>query len=123
MSFSAVVFDLDGVVADTESVQLRAMNTVLNPFGIEISEYKWATECVGIPIENDLAAIHAKYRLSVPLDGLADNRRETYARMIREPDGLQPTPGLVALLEYLEATGMTKAIASGSPRVDVMNVL
>jgi HAD superfamily hydrolase (TIGR01509 family) len=123
MSFYAVVFDLDGVVADTESVQLRAINIVLKPFGITVSEYEWATKFVGIPVEEDIATIHAQHQLPVPLEGLAVARRETYARLIQGPDDLQPTPGLAALLEYLEASGIARAIASGSPRVDVMNVL
>jgi HAD superfamily hydrolase (TIGR01509 family) len=123
MSFYAAVFDLDGVVADTESVQLEAINIVLKPFGVQVSEHEWATKFVGIPVEEDIATIHAQNQLPVPLDRLAAARRETYARLIQAPDGLQPNPGLVALLEYLEASGMTRAIASGSPRVDVMNVL
>ena len=123
MSFHAAVFDLDGVVADTESVQLEAINIVLKPFGIAVSDYEWATKFVGIPVEEDIATIHAQNQLPVALDGLAAARRETYARLIQAPDGLQPNPGLVALLDYLEASGMTRAIASGSPRVDVINVL
>ena len=123
MAFSAVILDLDGVVADTESVQLRAFNAVLKPYGVEISEYQWATKYVGIPVEKDLAMIHAQFQLSVPLERLADKRRETYARLLQEPDGLQPTPGLIALLSYLETNDIIMAIASGSPRVDVMNVL
>lgn len=123
MPCSAVVFDLDGVVADTESVQLKAFNTVLKPFGIEISDYEWATMYVGTPVEIDLARIHARFHLSVPLDVLATERRETYSRLLREPDGLQPTAGLLTLLDHLDAGKMPAAIASGSPRADVRNVL
>lgn len=123
MPCSAVVFDLDGVVADTESVQLKAFNTVLKPFGIEISDYEWATMYVGTPVEIDLARIHARFHLSVPLDVLATERRETYSRLLREPDGLQPSAGLLTLLDYLDASKMPAAIASGSPRADVLNVL
>jgi HAD superfamily hydrolase (TIGR01509 family) len=123
MPCSAVVFDLDGVVADTESVQLKAFNTVLKPFGIEISDYEWATMYVGTPVEIDLARIHARFHLSVPLHVLATERRETYSRLLREPDGLQATAGLLTLLDHLDAGKMPAAIASGSPRADVRNVL
>lgn len=123
MPFSAVIFDLDGVIADTESVQLRAFNAVLNPFGIEISEYQWATQYVGIPVEKDLATIHSQFQLPIALESLAVKRRETYAQLLQGPNGLQPTPGLVTLLNYLESNTVATAIASGSPRADVMNVL
>src|SRR5512138_581898 len=103
MPCSAVVFDLDGVVADTESVQLKAFNAVLKPFGIEISDYEWATMYVGTPVEIDLARIHARFHLSIPVDVLATERRETYSRLLREPDGLQPTAGLLTLLDHLDA--------------------
>jgi len=32
--FRAVVFDMDGVLADSEPVYYRAMNDVLNPLGL-----------------------------------------------------------------------------------------
>jgi HAD superfamily hydrolase (TIGR01509 family) len=123
MPCSAVVFDLDGVVADTESFQLKAFNTVLKPFGVEITDYQWATLYVGTPVEKDLAAVHARFHLPVSLDVLATERQETYSRLLRAQDGLKPTAGLLTLLDYLEANKIPAAIASGSPRADVNNVL
>jgi len=62
MSFSAVIFDLDGVIADTETVQLRAINFLLAPFGFSILPEEWATYYVGYPIEKDVSDIHSRFR-------------------------------------------------------------
>ena len=78
---------------------------------------------VGTPVEIDLARVHTRFRLSVPLDVLASERRETYSRLLREPGGLQPMAGLLTLLDYLDVNKIPAAIASGSPRADVRSVL
>ena len=33
----AIIFDFDGVIADSEAPHLRAFNEVLAPFGLEIT--------------------------------------------------------------------------------------
>jgi HAD superfamily hydrolase (TIGR01509 family) len=118
-----MIFDLDGVVAETESIQLRAFNIVLKPFGVEISDHEWATVYVGTPVEQDLAAVHARFNLTVSLETMARERRATYSKLIQTPGVLQPSAGLVALLQFLQARKILTAIASGSPRADVSNVL
>ncbi|MCL4393366.1 MAG: HAD family phosphatase [Chloroflexi bacterium] len=123
MPCSAVVFDLDGVVADTESIQLKAFNLVLKPYGIEISEHEWATVYVGTPVEQDVAAAHARYNLPVSLETMASERRATYSKLIQTRGELEPSDGLVELLQFLQAREILTAIASASPRVDVSNVL
>ena len=34
----AVIFDFDGVIADSEALHLRAFNEALAPYGLEITE-------------------------------------------------------------------------------------
>lgn len=123
MPFSAVIFDLDGVIADTESVQLRAINMLLNPFGISISADEWAGQYVGHPIEEDVRDLHARLNLSMPLATLAERRRAVYRELLRKDSQLQPQPGLVSLLDELHARKIPIGIASGSPLGDVETVL
>lgn len=121
--FSAVIFDLDGVIADTESVQLRAINLLLHPFGHSLPQEEWAREYVGHPIEEDVRAIQTRFGLETPLEILSERRRILYRNLLQDGAGLQTLPGLDAFLEGLRERQIPLAIASGSPRADIETVL
>lgn len=121
--FSAIIFDLDGVIADTESVQLHAVNLILRPFGHSLSQAEWAEQYVGHPIEQDVRAIHARFNLPAPLSELAGQRRAFYRSLLRQSGELKPLPGLERFLDELRSGQVPLGIASGSPRADVETVL
>lgn len=123
MLFSGVIFDLDGVIADTESVQLRAVNLMLEPYGHALSPAQWAREYVGHPIEEDIRDIRTRFRIDAPLPELSAYRRQAYSKLLGDSAGLEPLPGLERLLDELAARRIPLGIASGSPRADVETVL
>ncbi len=123
MSLCAVIFDLDGVLADTESVQLRVMNSLLNPFGVTISREDWGMTFVGVPIEEDLRRVHRQFHLPVPVERLDTQRRAIYSNLLEQGEGLLPLPGLISLLDELRGREIRLGVASGSPRGDVLAVL
>jgi HAD superfamily hydrolase (TIGR01509 family) len=44
---SLMVFDMNGLIVDDEELQRRAVNEVLKPYAIDLSEQEWILECVG----------------------------------------------------------------------------
>jgi HAD superfamily hydrolase (TIGR01509 family) len=46
--FDALLFDFDGVLADTEKVHYECWSEILQPFGIAVSWEVYLRECVGI---------------------------------------------------------------------------
>ena len=123
MFFSAIIFDLDGVMADTESVQLRAINLLLKPFGYSLSQEEWAREYVGHPIEEDVRRIQSRFQLDMPLEILNAQRRATYSNLLKQGRELVPLPGLGSFLDELQTRRIPLGVASGSPRADVLTVL
>lgn len=123
MLFSGIIFDLDGVIADTESVQLRAVNLMLEPFGYTLSREEWAESYVGHPIEEDVRDIRLAFQLGTPLEELSARRRALYSNLLKEGTGLEPLPGLASFLNELQTRKVPLGIASGSPRGDVITVL
>lgn len=123
MLFSGVIFDLDGVIADTESVQLRAVNLMLEPYKHTLSPGQWAADYVGHPIDEDIRDIRTRFELDAPLAELSAHRRSAYSKLLADSAGLQPLPGLERLLDELAARRVPLGIASGSPRPDVETVL
>ena len=46
--FDALLFDFDGVLADTEKVHYECWSEILQPFGIAVSWEVYLRECVGM---------------------------------------------------------------------------
>lgn len=84
MFFFGIIFDLDAVIADTESVQLRAVNLMLQPFGNGLSQREWAVDYVGHPIEEDVSDMRLRFQLDAPLEELSARRRSTYSNLLEE---------------------------------------
>jgi HAD superfamily hydrolase (TIGR01509 family) len=123
MFFSAIIFDLDGVIADTESVQLHAINLLLSPYGYSLSQEEWAREYVGHPIEDDVRKLRSRFQLDASAELLSAQRRATYSNLLKQATGLVPLPGLNPFLDELQTRHIPLGIASGSPRADILTVL
>jgi HAD superfamily hydrolase (TIGR01509 family) len=48
LRFDAILFDFDGVLADTERVHHACWNRILEPFGIQVEWPVYLRECVGV---------------------------------------------------------------------------
>lgn len=108
MTIEALVFDLDGVLADTELVHLAAARALVAPAELPMSEYErfigtsgfseWISATYGLTREQ----IHVDY------DRLFHEHLETH--------GLEPMPGAHKLFDAVEERGLALAVASQSSR-------
>ena len=86
-TYDAIIFDVDGVIVDSESVYCDTFNTTLGDFGAGISRSDYAV-CVGHPVEENSAYAVERYGLDVApaaIPGYLDGS-------IRGSD-LKPRPG------------------------------
>lgn len=77
----AVIFDLDGTIADTEPLHFRAWKYVLSRYGIDFTEAD-VQEMVGRGAEKTAAYIKERYGLSVPDGELIAAKRARYAKLM-----------------------------------------
>lgn len=68
--FDSILFDFDGVLADTEPVHFKCWAEVLVPFGIELSWPYYERECIGIADRVMLQKLGAARRPPISLDEL-----------------------------------------------------
>ncbi len=116
-----VVFDLDGLLVDSERVQAMAFNEVLAPYGIRLSDVDFA-RLVGISTAQnfaDLAAVHPRLAIDVP--GIIRAKDRAYADLV--PVEMRAMPGALDLVEGLGRAGVPMAVASSSFRADVESCL
>lgn len=110
----AVIFDLDGVLIDSEGLQYRAYVQVLARFGVHVSLSEYARFWIAAGRGPQHAVDH--YRLPISAAELRELKNPVYHELLRREVTLMP--GAVPVLERLGAR-YPLAIATNSNRADV----
>ncbi len=106
-----VIFDFDGVIADSEIIALAELQACLAEHGLHLSIEALIDRFLGASLASITAALAAHTGAPVP-EGFRESWYDRlFARYARE---LQPVPGIMALFDRLEAAGLDYCIASGS---------
>ena len=115
----AAVFDMDGLMFDTEKLWLDSVMKTNEVYGYNVP-MDLAMECVGK--RKDYTKLRLKEVLGDDFD--ADKFRELNVRFMEEDvkkNGLKIKKGLAELLEYLMVNGIKVAIASSSSNDEIKN--
>ncbi len=116
----AVIFDMDGLMVDSEPMHYEAVNRVLARYGVELSRVENA-RYVGVPDVDTFADLVERYGLPVSSATLVAEKRATYLELIGGRVAAQP--GLYPLLDRLAADEYVLAVASSSPMVEIELIL
>jgi HAD superfamily hydrolase (TIGR01509 family) len=120
-SYRSVVFDLDGILLDTEPIFEEAARRQLSRRGL-VWEPVVAQKMMGTPARQAFEFFRCHYRLSESIaDLMAESSELFYSVLGQEPAVLMP--GVRALLDRLERKGVPKAIATSSSGPYVERVL
>ena len=117
MSFEAVVFDMDGVLVDSEPLHYATTNAVLGRRGAQLgpADYDGLRGLTDVALFERLAA---RFGLRERAEALAAERvGAVLIRMAEEP--LLPTDGALECLVWLKADGLRLALASSATRAQV----
>ncbi len=110
----AVVFDLDGLLIDTEWAFAEAAGRVLAARGLTLEPAFFAT-MMGMPGRDALPRFCERYRLTDPLEVIAAEYKQAFLEVLA--GGRPPLmPGAAELIDRLELRGIPKAIATSSTR-------
>ena len=115
----AVIFDLDGVLVDSEPLFLKALNRVLIAEGARPLTEEENRRLVGTTVENTWSGIMEMRALSKSTDYYLDRYDQVVLRIFEEDLELQP--GARRLVDEVQARGLPMGLATGSRRkwVDV----
>ena len=121
MQFDAVIFDMDGVLVDSEPTHFATTNRVLSGRGVALSRVEY-DRCVGMDEQAFFALLVERFHLEESADVLA-RERVTASLIHLAEDPLPPLPGALELLLSLQAEGKQLALASSATRRQVDLIL
>ncbi len=107
-----VVFDLDGLMINSEPLALEAWQISLAPFGARLSDDQYRY-LIGVSHDTSLRYIVDHIGIGIPVDEFAAIYHGNLMSVI-DSDRLQPMPGLLPLLDTFAARGYALGIASNS---------
>jgi beta-phosphoglucomutase family hydrolase len=116
----AVLFDMDGVIAETEHVHVEAEKQTMLKYGVQITEDE-LHRYTGTTAKQMFMELIAKYKLDTTFEKIFNEKEEIMFRLL-EMD-TQPVKGVIELLCKLKEKHVKLAVASSSHRRLVQYVL
>ena len=108
----AVIFDLDGLLADTEIISLKVYQELLKDFGIPFTEETYSREYSGHREEENVQRFLDTYDLPWNFDQTLEKVYELEARILAK--GVNFKKGAKNLLAFLQREGIPIALATSS---------
>lgn len=111
MTLRAVVFDLDGILANTEDLYEEACSAVLGRRGLTYDP-PLREQMMGRPVADALRIMIEAHNLPDSIEALFDECREVLYGLMAT--SLAPMPGVVELLERLNEAKFPAAVATSA---------
>jgi len=112
---AALLFDIDGTLVDTDRLHLEAFNRTFAPLGHHFDAARFKAELQGF----SMTSIMDRFLSSEPPARRRAIMHEKEATFRALADmGLEPMPGLIALLDRADAAGLPLAAVTNAPRAN-----
>lgn len=112
--FDAIVFDMDGVLIDSEPLHFEVLNEVLALDGHAVGHAEYE-EFIGTTTEFTWQTLIARYGLVRPMDACTALYDQLLLRVLRQPHS--PEDGVLALIQRGRQLGLRLGVASSSRRL------
>ncbi|MCE7990122.1 MAG: HAD family phosphatase [Caldilinea sp. CFX5] len=115
LPISALLFDMDGLMIDTERMAQRAWQRAGAEFGFTLPDALYL-QAVGRTAKATETLFRAGLGADFPFDAVYA-RKQHYLYTAIEEEGIPTKPGLLELLDLVDRQGIPKAVATSTARV------
>lgn len=116
MNYKAVLFDMDGVIVDSEPLHVAAFQATLKRYGHDLSEEQYKQHFAGKTDEAGFKQYFDFIGETVELPVIMDAKAKAYLELAA--DQLTPYPGVIELIRDLAKHEMPLALVTGSLRAE-----
>lgn len=116
----AIIFDMDGLLVDTEPVWEEAETEVMESLGVKVDP-DVRSRLVGLRNDEFLGQMRQIYNIQISSEALQNAVLERMLELV--PEKAEPKPGAVEMLRFTQDYAIPVAIASSSPRVVIEAVV
>jgi beta-phosphoglucomutase family hydrolase len=109
----AVIFDMDGVIVDSEPMHIEAEKQTLLKYGVKITTAELRTY-TGTTAEFEFNDLIRKYKLNTTANTLFNEKEDILFRLLEERT--EPTKGVIDLIKNLKQHGFKLGIATSGHR-------
>lgn len=109
----AVIFDMDGVLVNSEPYHFEAEEQILAKIGITLTD-KEVQSFVGLAMDSMWMRLKESYSLEKSVEELLKEDTEFRVNFFREVGKIKPIDGVRALITDIKSSGLKTAVASSS---------
>jgi HAD superfamily hydrolase (TIGR01509 family) len=111
MPIQAVIFDLDGLMVDSEPLARDAWRVLLSDYGHTLDQ-KTVDAALGLRLMDTSRLMKKRFGLPLSVEQIAERRAAIVLAAM--PGKLKPMPGLYKVLAAIDARGLRRAVATSS---------
>ncbi|MBK8047004.1 MAG: HAD family phosphatase [Anaerolineales bacterium] len=120
MAMYAVIWDLDGTLADSEEFHFAAWQEVLGRYGVE---YRFESFIADFGRNNfEILSEHAPTLSRAMIAEISDVKEAVFRRLVRQGP-LHLTPGAGEWLDYFRKHGVVQIIGSSAPMANILTMV
>lgn len=116
----AVIFDMDGVLVDSEPLNLQALINTLKDFGANLT-LEYCSKFIGLSENDTMGQIIDDFKIDATIDELKLANKIMKRKLIKEK-GYPPIPYVTTLIKDLYRNGIKMAVASSSSESDIIYI-
>jgi len=117
-----VIFDMDGVIIDSEPIHQEIQNQLFRELGISVTTREYES-FIGRSSKNMWQELIDKHSLKLTVEEVLRKDKQLYHQKLREMPELTPIPGIPTLIDQLLQKESTLLLASSSSMESINLVL